>query len=100
MFSGVSKSGSPGPKSMTSTPLSLRALASIITASVGDTLTADSLRARPVSFDLMPPLHWGGADPGGGSPAAPSAPRQDREAFLQPRDDLGRDEPGQVAPEA
>ena len=54
MFSGVSKSGSPGPKSITSTPFSFRARASIITARVGETLTAESLCARRVSFVVMP----------------------------------------------
>src|SRR5881296_2358293 len=101
MFSGVSKSGSPGPKSITSTPLSFRALASIITARVGEMLTAESLPARRMSLDVMSPLHGGGAaSPRQGSRAARSAPRARREALFQPGRHLGGHEPGHVAPEA
>src|ERR1700683_3443297 len=45
MCSGVGKSGSPGPKSTTSTPLALRRSAAMITAAVGET------EIRPTRLD-------------------------------------------------
>jgi hypothetical protein len=39
-FCGVAKSGSPGPKSTTSTPSLMRAVARLSTASVGDSCIA------------------------------------------------------------
>ena len=46
MFSGVSKSGSPVPKLMTSLPSAFRRLASALTASVLDSWMADAFREK------------------------------------------------------
>src|SRR2546425_6153084 len=104
-FSGVSKSGSPGPKSTTSTPRSRRALASIMTARVGDTLTASSRRARRMPLRVIRPLHPFGAQllpaaPRAASPGSRRAAGGGREAPLQPGGHLGRNETGHVATEA
>src|SRR5213594_602502 len=87
MFSGVSKSGSPGPKSITSTPFSLRAFASIMTAMVGDTLTAVRRWASRTSLDVICRLLARRRARRPGPPA--SAPHGRREASLETRRDVG-----------
>ena len=48
MFSGVSKSGSPAPRAITSRPAARNSRASWVTATVGDGFTRDSVSDRKV----------------------------------------------------
>src|SRR5690348_3378707 len=78
MYSGVGKSGSPAPKPITGRPAALSAFALASTASVADSVMAETrTEMRPWAAVMSPSCHHRGAGrvigDRGGSTAAPRA---------------------------